>query len=46
MGTGLGLAIAHRIVRQRGGDFSIRSTRGKGALATVVLLRALQPQAA
>jgi two-component system sensor histidine kinase PilS (NtrC family) len=40
MGTGLGLAIAHRIVRQRGGDFSIRSVRGKGALATIVLVRA------
>ncbi|OHB63298.1 MAG: hypothetical protein A2Y77_06765 [Planctomycetes bacterium RBG_13_62_9] len=38
-GMGLGLCIVRRIVRQRGGEISVRSARGEGATFTVTLPR-------
>ena len=43
LGTGLGLAIAHRMVRRRGGDLSIRSQPGHGTTVRVVLPRGTAP---
>lgn len=37
LGTGLGLAIAHRMVRRRGGELSIRSRPGQGTTVRVAL---------
>lgn len=39
LGTGLGLAIAHRMVRRRSGELSIRSQAGLGATVRVALPR-------
>jgi two-component system sensor histidine kinase PilS (NtrC family) len=36
-GSGLGLALVHRIVRDHGGDVSVRSGSGRGTSAVVVL---------
>jgi two-component system, NtrC family, sensor histidine kinase PilS len=37
MGTGLGLAIVYRIVREHGGDITVRSTPGQGTQVEVRL---------
>jgi len=36
-GTGLGLSISHAIVTAHGGQISIESTAGKGAVVTILL---------
>jgi two-component system, NtrC family, sensor histidine kinase PilS len=40
LGTGLGLAIAHRMVRRRGGELSIRSQTGQGTTVRIVIPKA------
>jgi signal transduction histidine kinase len=37
MGTGLGLAIVYRIVREHGGDITVRSTPDEGTQVEVRL---------
>jgi PAS domain S-box-containing protein len=39
-GTGLGLSVVHGIIRQHGGQVSLRNRTGKGAIFRVVLNRA------
>jgi two-component system sensor histidine kinase PilS (NtrC family) len=46
LGTGLGLAIAHRMIRRRGGDLSIRSRPGAGTAVRVSLPKAMLPDGA
>lgn len=43
-GTGLGLAIARRIIRQMGGDLTVKTQRGKGAtfIARMPLISAVE----
>lgn len=46
MGTGLGLAIVYNIVRDHGGDISLRSQPGRGTDVEVRLPAVREPQAA
>jgi len=46
MGTGLGLAIVYNIVRDHGGDISLRSQPGRGTDVEVRLPAVRQPEAA
>ena len=36
-GTGLGLSVSYGIVRSHGGDLSVKSRSGAGAIFTIVL---------